>query len=125
MMRPGTAALAMTACSSSANLRFRCDNPINGGLLLTVDVIRATDEQEALRAIRPMKAAFVANYVKRLDGPNVMGNVSKRSMLEGIREDINRFRDENKLERVVMIWEKNPTLGAPIGDRVPAAANTA
>ena len=59
---------------------------------------------EALRAIRPMKAAFDANYVKRLDGPNVMGNVSKRSMLEGIREDINRFRDENKLERVVMMW---------------------
>src|ERR1700731_3126356 len=24
-------------------------------------------------------------------------------------------------ERVVMIWEKNPTLGAPIGDRVPVA----
>jgi myo-inositol-1-phosphate synthase len=59
---------------------------------------------EALRAIRPMKAAFDANYVKRLDGPNVMGNVSKRAMLEGIREDINRFRDENKLERVVMMW---------------------
>ncbi|MEP6658535.1 MAG: inositol-3-phosphate synthase [Acidimicrobiales bacterium] len=59
---------------------------------------------EALRAIRPMKAAFDANYVKRLDGPNVMGNVGKRSMLEGIREDINRFRDENKLERVVMMW---------------------
>jgi len=53
-MRSGTAfALAVfsvvgllaTACSSSANLRFRCDNPINGGLLLTVDVVRATDEQ--------------------------------------------------------------------------------
>jgi len=39
------AALATAACSSSASLRFRCDNPINGGLLLTVDVIRATDEQ--------------------------------------------------------------------------------
>lgn len=24
-------------------------------------------------------------------------------------------------ERVVMIWEKNPTLGPPIGDRVPVA----
>src|SRR4030088_3483271 len=24
-------------------------------------------------------------------------------------------------ERVVMLWEKNPTLGAPIGDRVPVA----
>jgi predicted component of type VI protein secretion system len=37
--------LLAAACSSSANLRFRCDNPINGGLLLTVDVVRATDEQ--------------------------------------------------------------------------------
>ncbi len=37
--------LAAAACSSSASLRFRCDNPINGGLLLTVDVVRATDEQ--------------------------------------------------------------------------------
>jgi hypothetical protein len=36
---------ALSACSSSANLRFRCDTQINGGLLLTVDVIRATDEQ--------------------------------------------------------------------------------
>ena len=25
-------------------------------------------------------------------------------------------------ERVVMIWEKNPTLGAPIRDRVPVAS---
>ena len=27
-------------------------------------------------------------------------------------------------ERVVMIWEKNPTLGPPIGDRVPVAYTT-
>lgn len=33
------------ACSSSASLQFRCTPPINGGLLLTVDVVRATDEQ--------------------------------------------------------------------------------
>lgn len=37
--------LAAASCSSSASLRFRCDNPINGGLLLTVDVVRATDDQ--------------------------------------------------------------------------------
>jgi predicted component of type VI protein secretion system len=37
--------LFAAACSSSANLRFRCDSQINGGLLLTVDVVRATDEQ--------------------------------------------------------------------------------
>jgi myo-inositol-1-phosphate synthase len=59
---------------------------------------------DALRAVRPMKAAFDVNYVKRLDGPNTMGAVSKRAMLEQLREDINRFREDNRLDRVVMIW---------------------
>ncbi len=59
---------------------------------------------EALRAVRPMPAAFDAQYVKRLDGPNVKDRTSKRKMLEGIREDINRFKEENRLDRVVMIW---------------------
>jgi len=59
---------------------------------------------DALRAVRPMKAAFDVNYVKRLDGPNTMGSVSKRAMLEQLREDINRFREDNRLDRVVMLW---------------------
>lgn len=32
-------------CSSSSSLQFRCTPPINGGLLLTVDVVRATEDQ--------------------------------------------------------------------------------
>lgn len=53
MKRPVTAVLLLTAllaagCSSSAELKFRCDNPINGGLLLTVDVIRASEDQARL-----------------------------------------------------------------------------
>ncbi len=59
---------------------------------------------EALRSVVPMKAAFDRNYVKRLDGPNTMGAVSKRAMLENIREDIGRFRDANQVDRIVMIW---------------------
>ena len=47
---------------------------------------------EALRAVRPMPAAFDPTYVKRLDGPNVLPTRSKRGMLEGIREGINRFK---------------------------------
>lgn len=48
--RPPTAiallmVLAAASCSSSASVRFRCDSQINGGLLLTVDVVRATDDQ--------------------------------------------------------------------------------
>jgi len=38
-------ALWGAGCSSSSSLRFQCDSPINGGLLLTVDVVRATEEQ--------------------------------------------------------------------------------
>lgn len=37
--------LVCAGCGSSATLQFRCQAPINGGLLLTVDVVRATEEQ--------------------------------------------------------------------------------
>ena len=59
---------------------------------------------EALRDVRPMKAAFDRHYVKRLDGENTIGTVDKRAMLNSIREDINRFRDEKECDRVVMLW---------------------
>jgi myo-inositol-1-phosphate synthase len=59
---------------------------------------------DAMRAVQPMTAAFDPFYVKRLDGPNVKDRTSKRVMLEGIREDIGRFRDDNQADRIVMIW---------------------
>ncbi|MFN0026985.1 MAG: inositol-3-phosphate synthase [Acidimicrobiales bacterium] len=59
---------------------------------------------EALRSVRPMAAAFDPFYVKRLDGPNTKGTVSKRAMLEAIREDIGTFRDNHQVDRIVMIW---------------------
>ncbi len=59
---------------------------------------------DALREVRPMPAAFDRSYVKRLDADNVMSSVDKRSMLNAIREDINRFRDEKQCDRVVMLW---------------------
>ena len=59
---------------------------------------------DALRDVRPMKAAFDRHYVKRLDGDNTIGTVNKRDMLNAIREDINRFKDEKQCDRLVMIW---------------------
>ena len=59
---------------------------------------------DALREVRPMPAAFDRRYVKNIDADNVLGSVSKRAMLQAIREDINRFRDEKQVDRVVMIW---------------------
>ena len=57
-----------------------------------------------LRDVRPMPAAFDRSYVKRLDGEHTMATVDKRSMLNAIREDINKFRDEKQVDRVVMLW---------------------
>ena len=59
---------------------------------------------DTLRDIRPMKAAFDRQYVKKIDAENTLGTIDKRKMLQAIREDINRFRDEKKVERLVMIW---------------------
>ncbi|MET1048935.1 MAG: inositol-3-phosphate synthase, partial [Acidimicrobiales bacterium] len=59
---------------------------------------------ETLRAIRPMPAAFDPNYVKRLEGTNVMTDTSKRAMLDQIRADIQAFKDDHLCDRLVMIW---------------------
>ena len=59
---------------------------------------------DALRDVRPMAAAFDRSYVKNIDADNVQASIDKRSMLNAIREDINRFREEKAVERLVMIW---------------------
>ncbi len=59
---------------------------------------------DALRAVRPMPAAFDPAYVKRIDGPNVKPSTRKRAMLEGISADIEAFRSEHLVDRMVMIW---------------------
>src|SRR5262245_54747609 len=59
---------------------------------------------EALRDVRPMAAAFDRTYVRNIDAGNTKGKVPKRAMLEGIREDINPFREQHQVDRVVMIW---------------------
>ena len=59
---------------------------------------------DVLREIRPMKAAFERKYARNLTGDNYYEGASKREMLNSIRADINRFRDEKKVDRLVMIW---------------------
>ena len=57
-----------------------------------------------LASIKPMAAVFDKNYVKRLDGPNVKKAATKMELAEKLREDIRRFKADNKCERLVMIW---------------------
>jgi myo-inositol-1-phosphate synthase len=57
-----------------------------------------------LSGIRPMKAAFDQNYVKRLDGPHVKKAKTKYDLALEIKDDIARFQKASKVSRVVVVW---------------------
>ena len=60
--------------------------------------------REPLEAIRPMKAVFDPDYVRRLHGPNIKGQGSKMDKAEMLMDDIQQFRQSTGAERLVMIW---------------------
>ena len=47
---------------------------------------------------------FDRQYVKRLDGPNVKKGKNKRDLAEQLRADIRKFKEDNGLSRLVMVW---------------------
>src|SRR4029079_3028070 len=57
-----------------------------------------------LEAIRPWPAVFDRRYVKRLDGPNVKKGKTKRCLAEQVRDDIQRFKRDHGLSRMVLVW---------------------
>ncbi len=57
-----------------------------------------------LEPIKPMAAVFDTKYVKKLDGPNVKKGKNWADLAEQLRADIRRFKEEKKLDRVVMVW---------------------
>ena len=57
-----------------------------------------------LSAIKPMKAVFDHEYVRRIDGPNVKKEGTKMDKAEALMEDIENFRKSNDCSRLVMIW---------------------
>ncbi|MFO8174282.1 MAG: inositol-3-phosphate synthase [Longimicrobiales bacterium] len=77
------------------------DSAVNAGVL---DREHLDPIADFLRGIKPMPAAFDTNYVKKLDGPNKKSAANKRELAEALREDIRRFKKENGLDRMVMIW---------------------
>jgi len=57
-----------------------------------------------LQKIKPMKAVFEQNYVKRLQGDNVKTGKSKMDLAEKLMADIAEFKRKHKCARLVMIW---------------------
>ncbi len=60
--------------------------------------------KEPLSAIKPMKAVFDHEYVKRINGPNVKEGKTKMDNAEMLLEDIRQFQETNGVSRSVMIW---------------------
>src|SRR5580765_4081945 len=57
-----------------------------------------------LSAIKPMKAVFDHNYVKKIDGPNVKKGKNKMELAEQLRQDIRDFKKTSGASRLVMLW---------------------
>src|SRR5215467_3606766 len=57
-----------------------------------------------LSGIRPMKAAFDHEYVKRLEGSHVKKAKSKYELALQIKEDIANFKKEKRVSRLVTCW---------------------
>jgi myo-inositol-1-phosphate synthase len=60
--------------------------------------------KEPLSAIRPMKAVFDQEYVRRIHGPNVKQDGSKMDKAQMLMDDIEQFRKAENAARLVMIW---------------------
>ncbi|HET7873062.1 MAG TPA: inositol-3-phosphate synthase [Terriglobales bacterium] len=57
-----------------------------------------------LRSIKPRKAVFDRNYVKKLDGKHVKKGKNKMDLAEQLRADIREFKKKTGADRLVMIW---------------------
>lgn len=82
-------------------------------VLTNEDLDKVKDE---LVAIKPMKAVFDQEFVKRLHGTWVKSASTKLELMEQVREDIRNFKKENNCERVVMIWCGSTEVFTPLGE---------
>jgi myo-inositol-1-phosphate synthase len=57
-----------------------------------------------LETVKPWPAVFDPAYVKKLTGDYVKKGKSKRDLAEQVSADIDRFKKEKNLARMVMVW---------------------
>lgn len=68
---------------------------LDAGLLYSV--------KDELEKIKPMTAAFDQNYAKNLVATNVKTG-TRYELAQQVMEDIQNFKDQNGLDRVVLVW---------------------
>ena len=83
--------------------------------------------RDELEQIEPMTAAFDRTYARRLDGDNVKTVVAadgtvvmptRWQMVEMLRDDIRRFKQENHCDRLVVLWAASTEIYIPVDESV-------
>jgi myo-inositol-1-phosphate synthase len=77
------------------------ESAANAGVLNAQDLEKV---KTFLSGIKPMKAAFDSEYVKKLDGPNVKKAKNKYELALKIKEDMENFRKAKRVSRMVTCW---------------------
>jgi myo-inositol-1-phosphate synthase len=73
----------------------------NAGVLSYQDLQKV---KPFLSTIKPLKAVFDKEYVKKLDGTHIKKGKNKYELALKIKEDIANFRKTSRASRLVMIW---------------------
>ncbi|GHV37900.1 myo-inositol-1-phosphate synthase [Bacteroidia bacterium] len=82
-------------------------------VLTNEDLDKVKDE---LAAIKPMKAVFDQEFVKRLHGTWVKSAPTKWDLMEQVKEDIHNFKKVNNCDRIVVIWCGSTEVFTPLGE---------
>lgn len=77
------------------------ESGLSAKVLTEADLDKVKDE---LSELKPMKGVFDQKFVKKLYGEWVKSAPTKYDLMNILREDIRKFKEENKLDRLVMIW---------------------
>src|SRR5499427_389854 len=73
----------------------------NAGVLNLQDLEKV---KPFLSTIKPMKAAFDHDFVRKIDGPNIKKGKNKYELALQIKEDIANFRKTSRVSRLVTCW---------------------
>jgi myo-inositol-1-phosphate synthase len=82
-------------------------------VLTNEDLDKVKDE---LVAIKPMKAVFDQEFVKRLHGTWVKSAPTKWELAQQVKEDIENFKKENGIDRIVVIWCGSTEVFTPLAE---------
>lgn len=77
------------------------ESAIHAGVIdkTTLDLLKTDLEQ-----IKPMKAVFDKNYVKKLNGTYIKEGKTKMELANALRQDIKDFKAKNNCDRLAMVW---------------------